>query len=226
MCNTIREVLWARPASAPGYAWRTVLFMCNFLFWNLLSCRRIRVGRNLHVLSPLCFQAERPAARVSVGDDFVAYRDIRICAWGAGHVFVGNVCSIGSGTRIHARFSITLGNHVLVSWDVLIMDFDGHSLDYAKRMVELDRVGSRLWPRFDRRVKKESRQSELPAFDARPIVIEDNVWIGARAILLKGVTIGAGSVVAAGAVVAHDVPARSVVVGNPAKVTRMLQTVG
>lgn len=57
--------------------------------------------------------------------------------------------------------------------------------------------------------------------DGSPIKIEDNVWIGARAIILKGVTIGEGAVIGAGAVVTHDVPAHSLVVGVPAKVKKM-----
>ncbi len=57
---------------------------------------------------------------------------------------------------------------------------------------------------------------------AEPIVIEDNVWLGGGAIVLPGVTIGRNSVVGAGAVVTRDVPANTVVVGNPAKVVRNL----
>lgn len=57
--------------------------------------------------------------------------------------------------------------------------------------------------------------------DTDPIKIEDNVWIGARAIILKGVTIGEGAIIGAGAVVTHDVPAHSLVVGVPAKVKKM-----
>lgn len=53
-----------------------------------------------------------------------------------------------------------------------------------------------------------------------PIVIQDRVWIGMNAIILKGVTIGEGAVVAAGAVVTHDVPAHTLVAGVPAKVIR------
>jgi len=56
--------------------------------------------------------------------------------------------------------------------------------------------------------------------DTSPIKIEDNVWIGDRAMILKGVTIGEGAVVGAGAVVTHDVPAHSLVVGVPAKVKK------
>ena len=58
------------------------------------------------------------------------------------------------------------------------------------------------------------------AADTAPVTIEDDVFIGMNALVLKGVTIGAGSVVAAGCVVARDVPPRSVVVGNPARVVR------
>ena len=54
----------------------------------------------------------------------------------------------------------------------------------------------------------------------KPVVIEDSVWIGARSIILKGVTIAEGAVVAAGSVVTHDVPERCLVAGNPAKVIK------
>ena len=58
---------------------------------------------------------------------------------------------------------------------------------------------------------------------AKPIVIEDNVWIGGGAILLPGVTIGRNAVVGAGAVVSRDVPANAVVAGNPARVIREIE---
>jgi acetyltransferase-like isoleucine patch superfamily enzyme len=57
-------------------------------------------------------------------------------------------------------------------------------------------------------------------YENKPIVIEDNVWIGCNVIILKGVTIGAGSIVAAGSIVTKNVPADSIVAGNPAKVIK------
>ncbi len=60
--------------------------------------------------------------------------------------------------------------------------------------------------------------SQRPPIATRPVVIEDDVWIGIGAILLKGVTIGAGARVEAGSVVAHDVPAGTRAAGNPARV--------
>ena len=58
--------------------------------------------------------------------------------------------------------------------------------------------------------------------DSLPIVIEDNVWIGRDSRILKGVTVGKGSIVALGAIVTHDVPPYCVVAGNPAKVVKRL----
>jgi maltose O-acetyltransferase len=58
---------------------------------------------------------------------------------------------------------------------------------------------------------------------AKPIMIEDNVWIGGGAILLPGVRIGRNAVVGAGAVVSRSVPANTVVAGNPARVIREIE---
>jgi maltose O-acetyltransferase len=58
---------------------------------------------------------------------------------------------------------------------------------------------------------------------AKPIVIEDNVWLGGGAILLPGVRIGRNAVVGAGAVVARSVPPNTVVAGNPARVIREIE---
>jgi maltose O-acetyltransferase len=58
---------------------------------------------------------------------------------------------------------------------------------------------------------------------ARPVLIEDNVWIGGGAILLPGVNIGRNAVVGAGAVVTRSVPANTVVAGNPARVLREIE---
>jgi acetyltransferase-like isoleucine patch superfamily enzyme len=59
--------------------------------------------------------------------------------------------------------------------------------------------------------------------ECAPVLIGDDVWIGLRAIILKGVVIGDAAVIAAGAVVTHDVPAYSVVAGNPARVVKNIE---
>jgi len=99
-------------------------------------------------------------------------------------VRIGKRCSIGDRAQIHACRSVEIGDRVLVSWDVTILENNYHAKSKG------------------------------------PVRIEDDVWIACRAIVLSGVTIGRGSIVGAGAVVTKDVPANTLVAGNPARVIR------
>jgi acetyltransferase-like isoleucine patch superfamily enzyme len=99
------------------------------------------------------------------------------------------------GTCIHAYDSIKIGNNCLIAANCQIFDGSGHDLCLSSPQDRLKTVGG-----------------------AKPINIEDNVWIGANCIILPGVSIGEGSVIAAGSVVTKDIPARTVAGGNPAQV--------
>jgi len=113
----------------------------------------------------------------------------------------GGTLEIGSGTYINYGCSIAasqlvrIGTNCNIGTHVLLMDNDFHCLE-------------------------PERRSEKPP--SAPIELEDNVWLGARVIVLRGVTIGAGSAVGAGSVVTKDIPPRCVAVGIPAKVIRRL----
>lgn len=113
-----------------------------------------------------------------------------------------------SGTRMWIAKSLTIGNNVNIGAGVLIMDTDCHQMDY--RMRRHDAV-----EHFSRDVLHKAVQSE-------PIIIEDDVWIGAGAMVLKGVTIGARSIIGAGSVVTKSIPVDCVAAGNPAKVIKHL----
>lgn len=102
-----------------------------------------------------------------------------------------------NGVHIAAKSSITIGKNVRIAPYTLIMDSDFHDI-------------------------REHASEGLSA----PIVIGDNVWIASRAIILKGVTIGEGSVVAAGSVVTKDVPPYTMVGGVPAKEIKKLTNQG
>jgi acetyltransferase-like isoleucine patch superfamily enzyme len=119
---------------------------------------------------------------------------------------IGDNVYINEGFSVICNVSVTIGNSVLIAPDVVIMDDDGHPLDWATRHD--------YWPK-----KPQDRMARKVA---APIVIEDNVWIGTRAIILKGVTIGEGSVIAAGALVTRSIPAKVLVAGNPANMIRNL----
>jgi acetyltransferase-like isoleucine patch superfamily enzyme len=109
---------------------------------------------------------------------------------------LGDGCGL-SGTVISAALSITLGKGVLCGANSTIVDTDFHHVDPTRRADHID----------------------VPA---APVVIEDNVWLGMGCTVLKGVTIGRDSVIAAGSVVVGNIPARVIAGGIPAQVLRSL----
>lgn len=219
--KTVSHVINTRPFYFFKYGFETILFVIGHIFWKIFRGKQVKIGKNLRVLSMTCFRAEKPDGRIEVGDNFIAYYNCRISAWGKGCIKIGNWCSVGSGTRIDVRESVEVGDYALISWDVLIADYDPHPIDSEERALEMRYSHGVIWPNFNKGEMEEG--GYVPKFTTRPIVIEDKVWIGARAIIMKGVRIGCGSVIAAGAVVTKDVPPYSIVAGNPATVVKTLK---
>lgn len=119
----------------------------------------------------------------------------------------GDRCYIGLSSLVIAE-GIKFGDDVVISWGVTIVDHNSHAISWA------DRAGDILdWGQG---------KKDWSNVTVAPVTIEDKAWIGFNAIILKGVTIGEGAIVAAGAVVTKDVPRYSIVGGNPAKVIRTL----
>lgn len=109
---------------------------------------------------------------------------------------VGDDTGIGFAAQVIVGNSIRIGNHVMIANHVTLIGYDGHPLDPFAR------------------ARNEPPGPEGTA----PIVIKDYAWIASHSIIMKGVTIGRGAVVAMGSVVKFDVPDLTVVSGNPAKV--------
>jgi acetyltransferase-like isoleucine patch superfamily enzyme len=126
-----------------------------------------------------------------------------------GRISIGEWCYVGVGTRIWSAGSIEIGNRVLISHSVNIFDNLTHPLKAADRHEQAKQIFTSGHPR------------EI-SLDEKPVKIGDDAWIGACAMILRGVSVGEGGVVAAGAVVTRDVPAYSIVAGNPAVVVREL----
>ena len=126
-------------------------------------------------------------------------------------------CSIGdytliNGALIMAEERIEIGNYCIISWNVGIADSDFHPIEPAQRRID----AMALAPFFEGRPPR-------PKLETRPVRIADNVWIGMNAVILKGVTIGENSIVAAGSVVTKTVPPNVVVAGNPAVIVKELK---
>lgn len=89
-------------------------------------------------------------------------------------------------------------------------------IDYLDRRVDIDFTLARF-------LGKPRNDKNWNVVKNKEIIIENDVWIGMRSIILKGVTIGEKSIVAAGSVVTKSVPANTIVAGNPAKVVKYLK---
>jgi acetyltransferase-like isoleucine patch superfamily enzyme len=117
---------------------------------------------------------------------------------------IGDYCYIANAA-LACSSRITIGSYVHIAGGVTIADSDFHPISPGDRMA--DSVA--LSPIGNRKIR--------PHIGVKPVVIEDDVWIGFNATILKGVHIGRGSVVAPGAVVLQSVPEDSYVFGNPAR---------
>jgi len=146
--------------------------------------------------------------KISIGSNSEIAGQLLVFAHG-GCIRIGDECFIGEGSRIWSGKSIAIGNRVVISFDVKIFDNQTHPLAVKERYEHI------------RKILSTGHPSDIDLGD-QPIVIEDDVWIGCMCIILRGVHIGRGAVVAAGSVVTNDVPAWTVVAGNPAKIIKTI----
>lgn len=115
-------------------------------------------------------------------------------------IFVGDDVSLGlKPVLIASRSTIKIGNHVMFGPEVAILG-GNHRTDLVGRFM------------------KSVLEKEKKIEDDLEVIIQDDVWVGTRAIILKGVTIGRGSIIAAGAVVTKSVPPYAIAAGVPARI--------
>jgi acetyltransferase-like isoleucine patch superfamily enzyme len=130
-----------------------------------------------------------------------------------GLIEIGNNTFIGGGMFI-AINNIQIGNNVLISWGCTIMDNNAHSLISGERINDI-----KDWKKgLDN--NKIGFYKDWSKVSSSKIIVKDNAWIGFNSIILKGVTIGEGAVVAAGSIVTNDVPDFAIVGGNPAQIIK------
>lgn len=122
----------------------------------------------------------------------------RLMTYGhGGRIKIGDWCYLGERSEIWSMEEVSIGDRVLIAHDVNIHDGTAHSLSAAERHEHFRAILLKGHPK-DR--------SQLPGVRSAPVVIEDDVWISFGVTILKGVRIGAGSVISAKALVTKDVP--------------------
>ena len=135
---------------------------------------------------------------ILLGGELVVFPD-------GGRIRIGDHCFIGGGSRVWSATDVQIGHRVMISHGVNIHDTISHSLHAGRRHQQF----------LDMSVRCDARLGDIPH---RPVVIEDDAWIGLNAVVLKGVRIGRGAVVAAGAIVTKDVAPYTIVAGPVAQV--------
>lgn len=160
------------------------------------------LGEHYTLMCPWYMHISGPNISIGEAATIVAEKDnrTRIGVWGhepnSGRIQIGDAVMITPGVRISACHEIVIGDSCMLANGVYITDSDWHGI--------YNRVA---------RPREET-----------PVHIGNNVWLGDHATVLKGVSIGDNSIVAARAVVVGDVPANVVVAGNPAKVVKQLDS--
>ena len=190
----VAPVMWTFVAARTAWHFAYRVLVCEpFFKAACTSCGRGRAHGRLH---PLDSGPRQPDRRRRRADGWQVQHYVRIALFAPGPTLtIGDHSGIGHGCRFTIGKRITIGRHCRIAADVWMFDSSGHPLDPAARQA-----GDAPGPD-----------------DVRPITIGDNVWIGGRAIIHPGVTIGDHSIVSAGAVVMSDVPPHAVVAGNPAR---------
>lgn len=173
----------------------------------ILKAHGVVFGKNIQIPSKVLWLIR--GARITIGDNFYlssgnGVNPIASNLQADVYVEPGATLTIGnnvgmSSTRLWIHESARIGNNVKIGGCVLITDTDVHPMDYM------------------------ARRSSNEGTKSAPVVIEDDVWIGAHCIILKGVTIGARSIIGAGSVVTKSIPADRVAAGNPCRVIKNLK---
>lgn len=121
-----------------------------------------------------------------------------------GAVFIGDHCYFTNVTLL-CDLELCIGNYVIMGWNASLADTDFHPLEPAQRIADAVACS----PLGQGRLR--------PRIECRPVIIEDDVWIGPNATILKGVRIGRGAFIEPGALISRDVPAGARMLGNPAR---------
>lgn len=190
-----------------------------YIGWNKIYffLNNIKYGKNFRVFNHLYLKIH-VGALVQIGNNCTIMsgaglnplsRNIKTCIYVGkkATLKLGNDVGISSST-LWVKESVSIGNSVAIGADCIIMDTDAHNLDWKIRCSE--------------ETNEYGESVDMVTAASAPIVIEDNVLVGARCIILKGVTIGARSIIGSGSIVTKDIPSDCIAAGNPCKVIKSI----
>jgi acetyltransferase-like isoleucine patch superfamily enzyme len=165
-----------------------------------------RVGTNSVISGPLAFERflsrESPALIVGM---HCTMDHVQFSLGPGGRAEVGDYCYFTSVVLL-CELELRIGSYVVIGWNTTISDADFHPIAPAARIADAIACSPL------------GKGRKRPPIACEPVIIEDDVWIGANAVILKGVRIGSGAVIEPGALVTRDIPPGCRALGNPAQV--------
>jgi acetyltransferase-like isoleucine patch superfamily enzyme len=164
-------------------------------FWRvMLRLMGGRLGPGVRVYGGVRIIMASRAGRIEIGEGFRILRNAVVNTLPpGGRITIGKHVHLGESSMITAGESVEIGDDVVIGPQTIIVDSDHHAEDLE-------------------------RPIRVQGIKARPIRIEEGVWLASHVTVLGGVTIGRGAIVGAGAVVTRDVAPETIVGGVPAKV--------
>jgi len=170
-----------------------------------------RVGANFSCgPQTIIYKKKSTNNRVEIGDN-VSLLQAELRCYENGKIFIGDNSWFSLRTQIISCSSVTIGEYCIFARDVYISDTNEHPIDpYVRRQQTILAIDQGIEP---------DRYFSV----TKPIQIGNDVWVGERACILKGVKIGNGAIIAANAVVTKDVPEYCIAAGNPAKVVKKIE---
>ncbi len=167
-------------------------FELRYWFWKAaIHSMGGKIGKNVKFYESVRIVGDSPGA-IAIGDDVRILRGVTISTSSGGSVQIGNGIHIGEGSVIHSGVRISIGDNVIIGPQNIIVDLDH---------------------RFERMDLPINQQG----MSGKEVRIEEDVWIASHCVIIKGVTIGRGAVIAAGSIVNKSIPPYSVAAGVPAK---------
>lgn len=178
------------------------------------SHQNIKIGENTNIenVNVQCKAENSNRIVLTVGDNCMLYGNY-VFEIPKGNIKIGSRTFIGGGLFLCIN-EITIGDDVMISWGCTVADNNSHSLIFEERKNDV-----MDWKRGIEE-NKTGFYKDWSNVSSAPITICNKVWIGFNSIILKGVTIGEGAIVAAGSVVTKDVPPYAIVAGNPARIVK------
>lgn len=173
---------------------------------------KAHIGRNVSLPVNASIENGGNSNQIVIGDNNIFCDAFHIRCFEEGNVIIGSYNWASLRMQIVCAKSVVIGNYCMFGRDVYIADTNEHPVDPEVRL----QCTKQFW-------KDGVPPNRYVGVDNSPTSIGDNVWVGERAIILKGVSIGDGVTVAAGSVVTKSIPENAVVAGNPAKVVKVFE---